>query len=163
MLFNFFKKPKLLQIYSPINGQIIPLEEVPDPVFSERLMGEGVAIIPTEGNVYAPVEGTIILIASTKHAIGIQTEDGTEVLIHVGIETVSLDGKGFKMAVNMGDRVSVGQLLMEVDWTYIGTYAKSSITPIVITNSQDNAKQYTTTKEKIGIKGKTVIMAASFQ
>lgn len=160
MLFNLFNKEKS-QIFTPVNGKIIPLEEVPDPVFSQKMMGEGIAVIPSTGNIHAPVDGTIIQIASTKHAIGILAEDGSEILIHVGLETVALKGEGFKVAVNMGDKVSLGQLLIEVDWDYIRTHAKSIVTPIVITNSSENGKSYLATDEKEGIQGETVILTAS--
>jgi sugar PTS system EIIA component len=160
MVFNFFKKQKL-QIFAPTNGEIIPLEQVPDPVFSEKMMGEGIAIIPTGGDICSPVEGKIIQIAPTKHAIGILAEDGTEILVHVGLETVALKGEGFTVLVNMGEKVSVGQLLVKVDWDYIKTHAKSIVTPIVITNSNEGKKQYIPTKEKAGKVGKTVIITGS--
>lgn len=160
MVFSIFKKSKL-QIYAPVTGDIKPLEEVPDPVFSQKMMGEGIAILPKEGKVYSPVDGTVILIAATKHAVGIRANDGTEILIHVGLETVSLNGKGFRVAVNEGDKISVGQLIMEVDWEYISINAKSTITPIVITNSEDRNKHYILTEEKIAVQGKTVIISGS--
>ncbi len=157
MIWNYFNKVKI-KIFTPVNGKIIPLEEVPDPVFSEKLMGEGVAIIPTSGNVFAPVAGTIIQIANTKHAVGILAEDGSEILIHIGLDTVALKGAGFTVAVNMGDKVEVGQLLIEVDWKYLRNHAKSIVTPIVITNSHDSNKKYSITAEKKGIPGKTVLI-----
>ncbi|WHY01157.1 PTS glucose transporter subunit IIA [Neobacillus sp. DY30] len=160
MAFKFFKKENL-QITAPVNGEILPLSEVPDPVFSQKMMGEGIAILPSEGNVYSPVDGTVILIASTKHAVGIRAKDGTEILIHVGLETVALNGKGFRAAVNDGDKISAGQIIMEVDWEYISNNAKSTITPIVITNSKDRNKQFTLTEEKIAVQGKTVIISGS--
>ncbi|HYK74141.1 MAG TPA: PTS glucose transporter subunit IIA, partial [Pseudoneobacillus sp.] len=107
---------------------------------------------------YSPVKGTIILIAATKHAIGIRAEDGSEILIHIGLDTVSLNGEGFQVAVNVGDKVFLGQLLIEVDWEYICKNTKSIITPIVITNSQDEKRKYDLTTEKNGIQGKTVII-----
>jgi sugar PTS system EIIA component len=160
MVFNFFKKAKL-QIVAPVNGEIVPLEDVPDPVFSQKMMGEGVAVVPSGGNIYAPVDGTVILIAATKHAVGIRAEDGTEILIHVGLETVALNGKGFSLAVKEGDKISVGQLLLEVDWEYLKVHAKSIVTPIVITNSQEGKKQYILTKENKGVQGQTIIISAS--
>jgi PTS system glucose-specific IIA component len=161
MFKNLFKKAKSLQIYTPVNGEIIPIEEVPDPVFSQKMMGEGVAVIPSKENIYAPVDGTVMLVADTKHAIGIRAEDGTEILIHIGLETVSLKGQGFTVAVKIGDKVSVGQLLIEVDWAYISKHAKSIVTPIVITNSHVGDKQYILTEEKEAIQGKTVILTVS--
>ncbi len=160
MVFSFFKKSKL-QIIAPVNGEIIPLKEVPDPVFSQKMMGEGIAIIPSGGNIHAPVNGTVILIAATKHAIGIRAEDGTEILIHIGLETVALNGEGFRLAVNNGDKISVGQLLIEVDWDFINNHGKSTVTPIVITNNDGRKKEYSLTKDKKSIQGDTVIISGS--
>lgn len=161
-MLNLFKKTKKeLNIYAPLNGEIIPLEKVPDPVFSQKMMGDGIAMIPSNGHVHAPVDGTIIQIARTKHAVGILAEDGSEILIHIGLETVALDGEGFRVAVKKGDKVSVGDLLIEVDWDYIKEHAKSAVTPIVITNSSESKKQYVPTEETVGIQGKTVIMTSS--
>jgi sugar PTS system EIIA component len=160
MVFSFFKKSKL-QIIAPVNGEIIPLKEVPDPVFSQKMMGDGIAVIPSGGNIHAPVNGTVILIAATKHAIGIRAEDGTEILIHIGLETVALNGEGFRLAVNNGDKISVGQLLLEVDWDFINNHGKSTVTPIVITNNDDRKKEYSLTKDKKSIQGDTVIISGS--
>lgn len=157
-MFNFFKKSKTLEIYTPVNGKIIPLEEVPDPVFSQKMLGEGAAVMPTGGGILAPVDGEIIQVAPTKHAIGILAEDGSEILIHVGLETVSLKGEGFTPKVGEGDKVTAGQLLIEVDWDYIGTHAKSTVTPVVITNSQDSKKQISFTEEQEGAAGKTIML-----
>lgn len=155
MLSNLFKK-RSLEVFAPAKGEIIQLDKVPDPVFSEKMMGEGVAIIPSEGRIHAPIEGTIILVAETKHAVGIRSHDGTEILIHIGLETVSLNGEGFKVHVKAGDSVSIGQLLIEVDLTYIKKNAKSTITPIIVTNSHDRKIQYTRMNEYIS--DETVIM-----
>ena len=158
MLSNLFKKRKL-QVFAPINGEIIPLDQVPDPVFSQKMLGEGIAIMPESGNIHAPIEGTVVLVSDTLHAIGLRSNDGTEILIHVGLETVSLKGKGFTVLVKAGDKVSVGQPLIEVDWDYIREHAKSIITPIVITNSAERNIQCEATKE--GIMGETVLMTIS--
>jgi sugar PTS system EIIA component len=160
MVFSFLKKGKL-KVYAPINGSIIPLEEVPDPVFSQKMMGEGIAMVPSGGTIHSPVSGTVILVAATKHAIGIRADDGTEILIHVGLETVALNGEGFRVTINQGEKISIGQKLMEVDWEYINKHAKSIVTPIVITNSQDGKKQYSFTAEKSAVQGKTVIITGS--
>ncbi len=158
MLSKLFKKRKL-QIVAPINGEIIPLDQVPDPVFSQKMMGDGVAIMPDKGNIHAPVEGTVILVSDTKHAIGLRSNDGTEILIHVGLETVLLKGMGFTTLVKAGDKVSLGQSLIEVDWDYIREHAKSIVTPIVITNSAERDVLCFHTKE--GIMGETVLMTIS--
>ncbi|MFJ7933359.1 PTS glucose transporter subunit IIA [Sporosarcina sp. NPDC096371] len=158
MLSGLFKKRKL-QIFAPVNGKIIPLDQVPDPVFSQKMMGEGVAIMPDNGNIHAPVEGTVVMISDTKHAIGLRTTDGTEILIHIGLETVSLQGKGFTVFVETGDHVSVGQSLIEVDWAYIGEHAKSIVTPIIITNSTEKDVQCVDATD--GLMGETVLMTVS--
>lgn len=82
-------KRKLL-IYAPVDGAIVPLAQVPDPIFSEKMLGEGLAMLPTKGHIHAPINGTVILVAETKHAIGLRSKEGTELLIHIGLETVSL-------------------------------------------------------------------------
>lgn len=158
MKFNFFKKSKELSIYAPVNGQIIPIEEVPDPVFSQKMIGEGAAVIPVNGDIVAPVEGKIIQVAPTMHSVGILAEDGTEILIHVGLDTVSLKGEGFQATVKEGDQVSVGQTLLKVDWEYLKNHAPSIVTPVVITNSQNSGKQFSFSTGKDGIAGQTVMI-----
>jgi sugar PTS system EIIA component len=157
-MFKLFKKAKELEIYTPVNGKIIPLGEVPDPVFNTKMLGEGAAVVPSGGDIHAPVDGKIIQVAPTQHAIGILAEDGSEILIHVGLETVALKGEGFNPLVSEGDKVTVGQPLLEVDWDYITQHATSAVTPIVITNSHDSKKQYDITGETEGVAGKTVII-----
>ncbi|MFS0784527.1 PTS glucose transporter subunit IIA [Bacillus sp. 1P06AnD] len=159
MLSKLFKKEKL-HIYTPVNGKVIAIEDVDDPVFSGKMMGEGIAVMPSGGDIYAPADGTVVQVAPTKHAIGIQTEDGTELLIHVGLETVSLKGEGFSVAVQAGEKVKVGDLLMKVDWDYIRAHAKSTIIPLVITNSQEGNKEFHFSAEIEGTAGKTVLITA---
>lgn len=164
MPFNFFKKRKdksNVELLVPVTGEIIPITEVPDPVFGEKMMGEGIAFIPTDGKFYSPVQGEIVQVAPTKHAVGIVTDDGTEILIHIGLETVALKGKGFSMKVALGDKVTVGQLLVEVDLGYIGKHASSIVTPMVITNSANSNKEYTMTNETKGIAGETIAITVS--
>ncbi|MFJ7950228.1 PTS glucose transporter subunit IIA [Lysinibacillus sp. NPDC096418] len=155
MLSKFFGKRKL-SIYAPVDGEILSLEQVPDPIFSDKMLGEGLAIMPTKGHIHAPINGTVMHVAQTKHAIGLRSKDGTELLIHIGLETVSLKGKGFTVLVKEGDIVSVGQLIVAVDWDFIEANAKSIITPIVITNSAARQIQYEGSKE--GIMGETLLM-----
>ena len=158
MLSKLFTKSKL-QIYAPITGEVLPLSQVPDPVFSEKMMGEGIAIMPQKGNVHSPIDGIVTLVSTTKHAIGLRSNDGTEILIHIGLETVSLKGQGFTVFVQTGDYVSIGQLLIEVDWEYVRAHAQSIITPIVITNSAERKVFYE--GAKTCLMGETVIMATS--
>jgi glucose PTS system EIICBA or EIICB component len=119
---------------SPIQGEIKPLSEVPDPVFAEKMMGDGFAIVPSEGMVVSPVDGTIVTFFPTKHAIGILADSGREILIHVGIDTVKLEGKGFEALVAQDDRIKIGQPLLKFDVDYIKENASSIITPIIFTN-----------------------------
>lgn len=124
------------QIMAPITGKVLTLSEVEDEAFSEGLLGEGVAIDPTDGRIYAPTDGVVTTLFPTHHALGITTTEGTEILIHVGVDTVALDGKGFHPQVRQGDQIKQGQLLMTVDLDVIKEEGYSVKTPIVITNSQ---------------------------
>lgn len=118
----------------PINGRVIPLADVPDQAFSEKMMGDGFAIDPIGNMVVAPVDGKIETIFPTKHAIGLKTENGYEILIHVGLDTVKLNGEGFDVLVNAGDKVKKGQKLMSFDLDKIKREVPSVITPVVFTN-----------------------------
>lgn len=124
-------------IYSPINGKCIALSEVSDPMFSEGMMGDGIAILPSEGKVVAPVDGVVSALFDTKHAIGIKSKNGTEILIHVGIDTVNLKGKHFNAKIKTGDRIKKGDLLVEFDINSIKKEGYEVITPIIITNTSD--------------------------
>ncbi|UOB19547.1 glucose-specific PTS transporter subunit IIBC [Macrococcus armenti] len=122
------------QIFVPITGEVVDLASVPDQVFSQKLMGDGVAIIPAVGEVVAPFDGVVKMDFPTKHAIGLENENGLEVLIHFGLETVGLKGEGFEMLVKPGDTIHKGQPLLKVDLDYIRAHAESDITPIIFTN-----------------------------
>lgn len=125
---------------SPIKGEIKPITEVPDAVFSGKMMGDGFAIIPSDGVIASPVNGKIINLFPTKHAIGILSDTGREILIHVGIDTVNLKGQGFETFVSENDTVEKGQQLLKVDLDYIKKNATSIITPIVFTNLAEGEK-----------------------
>ncbi|MCY8912803.1 PTS glucose transporter subunit IIABC [Bacillus atrophaeus] len=129
---------------SPITGEIHPITDVPDQVFSGKMMGDGFAILPTEGIVVSPVRGKILNVFPTKHAIGLQSDGGKEILIHFGIDTVSLKGEGFTSFVSEGDRVEPGQKLLEVDLDAVKPNVPSLMTPIVFTNLAEG--------ESVGIK-----------
>lgn len=120
-------------IYSPIDGEAVDLSEVPDQVFSEKMMGDGIAIKPISGTVRAPFDGEVATDFPTKHALGLVNEGGLELLIHFGLDTVNLKGEGFDLKVATGDKIKKGDILMEVDLDYIRENAKSDITPIIIT------------------------------
>ncbi len=154
MAFSFFKK-KENNLVAPLNGTVISIEEVPDPVFSQKMMGEGIAIQPSGGHVYAPINGEVIMIAPTKHAIAIRSKSGIEVLIHIGLETVALNGEGFQPSVKEGEQVKAGQLLIEVDWAYLKERVESTVTPIIVMNSD---KEITYGSKGTCTQGETVIM-----
>jgi PTS system glucose-specific IIA component len=128
------KPSKEIDVYTPVSGKILSLEEVPDPVFSEKMMGDGIAIEPSDGRVVAPFDGDIMQIFPTKHAVGIKAANGAEILIHVGLETVSMKGEGFESHVSQGDKVKKGDLLITFDLNLIREKANSTITPIIVTN-----------------------------
>lgn len=125
---------------SPIKGEIKPITEVPDAVFSGKMMGDGFAILPSEGTIVSPVNGKIVNLFPTKHAIGILSDAGREVLIHVGIDTVNLKGEGFETLVAENDTIVKGQPLLKVDLGYIEEHAASTMTPIVFTNLAGDEK-----------------------
>jgi glucose PTS system EIICBA or EIICB component len=123
-------------IASPLAGEIVPLADVPDQVFSQKMMGDGFAVMPTDGTVVSPVDGNIINVFPTKHAIGIKSAGGHEILIHFGIDTVKLNGEGFEALVKEGDEVKKGQPILRVDLDYVKNNAPSIVTPVIFTNLQ---------------------------
>ena len=147
-------KYKALSVYAPLSGEIIDLTEVPDPVFAEKMMGDGFAIKPSDGLVLSPVKGNVHNTFPSKHALGLVSEAGLEVLIHVGLDTVNLKGQGFEMLVSEGDLVDIGTPLLKVDLPYIEANAKSSITPIVFTNLQGQSLEL---KKGLAEAGKTLV------
>lgn len=134
MLSFLKKKTPLLEVFSPLQGEAIDVANVSDAVFSEKMLGDGVAILPSDGKIYAPVDGTLVKVFNTKHAYAINTESGLELLIHCGIDTVELGGQGFVSHKNSGDKVQKGELIAEMDLDYIASQGKDTVTPVVITN-----------------------------
>jgi len=142
-----------LIFYSPLSGPVVPLEDVPDPVFAQRMAGEGLAIDPLDNRVLSPCNGTVTQVHRKRHAVSLTTDEGVEILIHIGLETVSLDGEGFQVRVADGQRVSKGDLLIEFDADVIAQKAKSLISVVLVANNdrfhptnpfQGNAKAGTT-------------------
>ncbi|WP_339831924.1 beta-glucoside-specific PTS transporter subunit IIABC [Paenibacillus sp. FSL R7-0272] len=127
------------QVFSPITGEVKPLSEVPDPAFSEEIMGKGFAIQPTEGRVVSPINGTVFSLSKSGHAIGLVSDTGAEMLIHIGIDTVKLKGQFFSPKVQAGTKVSVGDVLMEFDREEIEKAGYTTITPVIITNMHQYA------------------------
>lgn len=124
-------------VYSPLEGKLIPMTEVPDETFASKALGEGVAVIPEKGCVYAPFDGEVEMVYDTGHAIGLVREDGMEVLIHVGINTVELGGKYYTAKVSNGQKIKKGDLLLEFDMDEIAKAGYSLVTPVIVTNSDE--------------------------
>ncbi len=129
-------KKKKETLIAPFEGKLIPTSEIPDEVFSEDMLGEGFGVIPVSNKLISPVDGVISVFYKTKHAIVIETPNKLEILIHVGLDTVSMDGKPFTSHVKEGDKVKQGDVLLEVDFDAIDAAGLSRITPIVITNME---------------------------
>ena len=141
-MFSFLKKKKEEvsnneMIYAPVKGKAVASKEVSDPTFGEEILGAGMAIIPAEGKVYAPVDGKISMCIDSNHAVGIMSDKGTELLIHIGLDTVSLKGQHFTSHMKEGDEVKKGDLLIEFDMDAIKTAGFDMITPVIVTNSFD--------------------------
>lgn len=132
-------------IVAPMAGESVPMETVEDPMFAAKVMGDGCAIRPTEGKVFSPVNGTITVLAETGHAIGLLSDNGCELLLHIGIDTVNLEGKPFAAHVAVGDKVTVGQLLMDVDLNQIKKAGLPTTTMVIITNTDAYSKIESTT------------------
>lgn len=128
-----------ISIASPLKGRLIKLSDVQDEAFSSGVLGKGVAVLPEEGALYAPADGTISAFFPTGHAVGMTTEDGAELLIHVGMDTVQLDGKGFTPLVKVNDKVKKGQKLLEFDIGLIQNAGYSLVTPVLVANTDDYA------------------------
>ncbi|GAB6138641.1 PTS sugar transporter subunit IIA [Halanaerobaculum tunisiense] len=139
----FSSKSDVVEICAPLSGDIIDLEEVPDPVFAEKMVGDGFAIIPNSEKLLSPVKGKVKKVFPSKHAIGIETTEGLEILIHVGLETVELEGEGFEVIVDSGDLVEVGDHLLNFDINFIEENNKEIVTPVVVTNYEDKVSKLT--------------------
>ncbi|QJC33467.1 PTS glucose transporter subunit IIA [Enterobacteriaceae endosymbiont of Donacia clavipes] len=143
---NFFKKKckkvSITKIFAPITGNIINIEKVPDVVFSDKIVGDGIAIDPTENFIVSPVDGIIGKIFDTNHAFSIKTKNNIELFVHFGIDTVNLKGKGFKRKFNFekNNKVKKGEIIIELDLDFLKKIAKSILTPVVISNIEEITK-----------------------
>ena len=126
-----------VEIYAPLSGEIVNIEDVPDVVFSEKIVGDGIAIRPTGNKIVAPVDGVIGKIFETNHAFSIESDSGIELFVHFGIDTVELKGEGFKRIAEEGQRVKVGDPVIEFDLPLLEEKAKSTLTPVVISNMDE--------------------------
>ena len=151
---GIFSKAKTL--VSPATGKVVLVTDVTDTVFKDNILGDGIAVIPEANEIVAPCDGKIVQIAHTKHAICIETPDGLELLLHLGMDTVNLNGEGFECFVNTGDNVKAGQKIMNMDINFIKEKGYGIESPCIITNL-DNIKSFdciTGTAEK----GETVVI-----
>lgn len=147
-----------VQFHAPLQGRMIPLEEVDDPIFAQKLVGKGVAFLPDKGELVAPVKGKIIHLYPTKHAVGIETPEGLEVLLHIGINTSEMNGEGFTALIKEGDEVMPGQPLVRFHLPTLKAHAKSLATPMVITNP-DIVRSWRFAPFKAVKKGQAAVMS----
>lgn len=136
-MFDIFKKKKDNDLYAPVTGETIALENVPDKMFAGKLMGEGIGFRFDGNIVCAPCDGEISMIANTLHAFGITTTNGAEILVHIGLDTVELNGKGFKVISEAGKKVKKGTPIIEIDREFMEQNNINLITPMIITNSDN--------------------------
>lgn len=157
-MFNFFKKKSKadgIEVLSVATGQLMPITDVKDDVFSTKMLGDGYAIKPTDGHIYAPVSGEITTVFPTQHAIGIKTADGLEILLHLGLDTVELKGAPFMSKVAKGDQVKAGDLLTIMDTKQV-TDAGYDDSVIVVYTNMDKIKELSAVKTDNVEHGKTV-------
>jgi len=135
-MFDFLKKKEnKIEIGAPVKGQAVPISEVSDPTFGEEILGKGVAIRPEDGKIYAPVDGEITLLFDTLHAVSLTSDEGVEVLVHVGLDTVALKGEHFTAHRATGEKVRKGDLLITVDLDQVKAAGYDIITPVIICNT----------------------------
>ena len=162
-MFEFLKKKKqvnntnILKFVSPVNGKTLSLSEVPDPVFAQKMAGEGLAIMPEDDVIVAPADGEISLVFNTKHAFAMKLDNGIEILVHIGLETVTLNGEGFEQLAEAGNKVTAGTPIIKVDREFIKSKGLPLIIPVLITNP-DNLKSITPLENIETIAGKTTIL-----
>ncbi len=129
--------PVVATLVAPVSGEVVALEEVPDDAFASKAVGDGLAIKPSSGTVVAPINGTVVKIFETHHAFCLVSDEGVEVIVHMGLDTVALQGQGFTCLINEGDNVVTGQPVLEMDLDYLNTHARSMVSPVVVSNIED--------------------------
>lgn len=137
------EKSKIISVFAPLSGEVVALDQVPDPVFAGKALGDGAAILPKSGKIYSPVDGEVASVAATQHAFGFSSADGLDILVHVGLETVALNGEGFTVHVKEGDKVKVGDLVAEVDLKFLESKNINPITPVIICDGMDEMSMST--------------------
>lgn len=158
----FSKKAAVEELVAPMSGKVVQIEDVPDEVFSRKMIGDGIAIEPDEGVVVSPVDGEVVQFFPTKHAVGLETKSGLEILIHIGMDTVALNGEGFEGFVQQGDRVKAGDKLVSFDLEQIRERAESIISPVVVTNF-DAVDTLSKTAETSVKRGKSVLLTVKMK
>lgn len=149
-MINLFKKKNEVVVHACVEGQLKDIKEVNDPMFAGELIGKGIAIVPSTNKVVSPANGTILMVFPTNHALGIQLENGIELLIHIGIDTVKLKGEGFNAYVQEGQSVKVGDLLVEVDFESVREKGYSTDTLMVVTSVKESYKiEYTEVNRRV--------------
>ncbi len=159
-MFGFFKKKKqdeALNFVAPVSGKVIDLSEVPDPVFAQKMAGDGVGINTTGDVIVAPCDGELSLVFKTKHAFAMTLDNGIELLVHIGIETVSLNGEGFEQLVEQGTKVKAGTPIIKIDRDFIKGKGLSLVTPVLITNP-NSVKSIEAKTGVDAVAGETVII-----
>lgn len=162
-MFGFLKNKKqendtnILKLVAPVKGKTLSLLEVPDKVFAQKMVGDGLAIMPEDDVIAAPVDGELALVFETKHAFAMKLDNGIEILVHIGLDTVSLNGDGFEQLVEAGNKVKAGTPIIKVNREFIKSKGLSLITPVLITNP-DILKSIKTVEDVETIAGETIIL-----
>ncbi|WP_373143657.1 MULTISPECIES: PTS glucose transporter subunit IIA [Enterococcus] len=148
-MFGLFKK-KSSEICTPVNGEVVELKKVNDPVFSEKMMGEGFAVKPIDGKIHSPIKGTIKSVFPSLHALTIEAEDGLDLLIHIGLDTVELNGNGFSSIIQEGQKVKAGDLLVQIDRNYLAEHKKDDIVIVVFPEMKDKELEISLGEKQVG-------------
>lgn len=160
-MFGFKKKKEennsILKLVAPVTGKSLPLTDVLDPVFAQKMAGDGVAVMPEDDVIVAPADGELTLVFDTKHAFAMTLDNGIELLVHIGLETVTLKGEGFEQLVQSGTKIKAGTPIMKVDREFIKSKNLSLITPVLITNP-DHTKSIVCLENVCTIAGETTII-----
>ncbi len=137
---NLFAKDNGIKVGAPVSGRLVSIKEVNDPTFSDEILGKGAAVIPADNRICAPVDGTVTTVFPTGHAAAVTSDDGVEILIHVGLDTVKLNGEHFTIHASEGQKVKKGDLLLEADIEQIKAAGYDTITPVIVCNSDEFAE-----------------------
>lgn len=150
------KQKQAVVLYAPVDGKILPLEQVDDPVFSQKMMGEGIAIMAEGALIKAPADGTLTMIAETRHAFGMTLANGLELMVHVGLETVGLKGKGFEVLAAVNEEVKAGTPILRVDQAIMKDAGISLCTPVIMINHQEHPFTFITREGNVKA-GETIL------